>query len=115
MRSSTGGLLPAAYAEHFTIGTYSQLALAELLAKLGYLPMTWSRVQNGATRAAAANSSADPASQTPAGQAFSPPQGTFQWDEGYPAALHQLWSPDQANPLLRGGVMAFEAQPIYDL
>ena len=108
VRSVTGGLLKTTFTEHFTTGTYSQAALAELLAKLGYLPMTWSQLQNGATRAAGVN--VDPASQTPAGQAFDPPAGTFQWHEGYPATLRQLWSPDQANALLRGGVMAFEAQ-----
>ena len=53
---------------------------------------------------------ADPASQTPAGQAYDPPAGHFQWDAGYPATLHELWSPDQANVLLRGAVMAFESQ-----
>ena len=52
---------------------------------------------------------ADPASQTPRG--VRPAQaGDFQWDAGYPATLHDLWSPDQANVLLRGAVMAFEAQ-----
>ena len=108
VRSVSGGLLTGAVTEHFTVGGYSQKALAEALARLGYLPMTWSQLQNGATRAAGVN--VDPASQTPAGQAFDPPAGTFQWHEGYPATLRQLWSPDQANALLRGGVMAFEAQ-----
>ncbi len=110
VRSSTGGLLTASVTEQFTTGSYSQAALAELLAQLGYLPMTWSQLQDGATRAVTSSQAADPASQTPAGQAYDPPAGDFQWDAGYPATLHDLWSPDQANVLLRGAVMAFEAQ-----
>jgi hypothetical protein len=110
VRSATGGLLTTSVTEQYTTGSYSQEALAELLARLGYLPMTWSQMQNGATRAANMSLAADPASQTPAGQAYDPPAGDFQWDGGYPATLHELWSPDQANVLLRGAVMAFEAQ-----
>jgi hypothetical protein len=109
VRSSTGGLLTAAYTEHFRTGGYTQLGLAVLLAKLGYLPMTWAPLQDGATRAAS-RSVANAASETPAGVAFDPPTGIFVWDAGYPATLQALWSPDQANPLLRGAVMAFQAQ-----
>ena len=111
VRSVTGGLLKTTFTEHFTTGTYSQAALAELLAKLGYLPMTWSQLQNGATRASIADLAAtSTASQTPAGEAYAPPPGNFQWEPGYPASLQQMWSPDQANVLLRGAVMAFQSQ-----
>ncbi len=71
VRSISGGLLTAAVTEHFTTGAYSQLALAELLAQQGYLPMTWSRMQNGATRAAS-SLNVDPASLTPAGRGVRP-------------------------------------------
>ena len=109
VRSISGSLLTAAVTEHFTTGAYSQLALAEMLAQQGYLPMTWSQMQNGATRAES-SLNADPASLTPAGAAYDPPAGTFQWDPGYPSTLRQMWSPDQANVILRGAVMAFESQ-----
>jgi hypothetical protein len=109
IRSSTGGLLTAAYTEHFTTGSYTQFGLAVLLAKLGYLPLTWTPLQDGATRAAG-GSVANAASQTPAGVAFDPQPGAFVLDAGYPATLQALWSPDRANPLLGGAVMAFEAQ-----
>jgi hypothetical protein len=109
VRSATGGLLPTSVTEHFTTGSYSQAALAEMLAQQGYLPLTWSREQNGATRTAASLGT-DPASQTPQGEAFSPPAGIFQWDAGYPSALMQLWSPNQPNVVLRGAVMAFESE-----
>ncbi len=110
VRSATGRLLAAGVTEQFTTGTYTQAGLAELLAQLGYLPMTWSPEQNGATRAAAMMGAGDAASPSPQGQAFDPPAGTFRWDAGYPSTLEQLWSPGQANVLLRGAVMAFEAQ-----
>ena len=108
VRSSAGGLLSTAVTDSFTTGTYSQAALAVVLAELGYLPMAWSPVGNGATRAEAANS--DPAAQTPEGMAYDPPAGTFTWDAGYPSTLQSLWSPDQANVLLKGAVMAFESE-----
>jgi len=108
VRSISGGLLTAVVTDHFTTGAYSQEALAELLAQQGYLPMTWSQMQDGATRVE--NLDVDAASLTPAGEAYDPPAGTFQWDAGYPDQLRQMWSPDQANVILRGAVMAFESQ-----
>jgi Bacterial Ig-like domain/L,D-transpeptidase catalytic domain len=110
VRSVNGGLLAASVTEQFTTGTYTQAALAELLAKLGYLPMTWAPLQNGGTRADSLDLANDPASQTPEGQAYAPIAATYQWDPGYPATLQQLWEPDQANVLLRGAVMAFESE-----
>jgi L,D-transpeptidase catalytic domain len=89
-------------------GTYPQAALALVLVKLGYLPMTWSP-QDPAMKAATLDSGA-PARQTPQGQAFDPPPSTFHWNGGYPASLMHLWSPDRANVLLRGAVMAFQSQ-----
>ena len=110
VRSSTGALLSAPVAEHFTTGKYSQAALAEMLARQGYLPMSWSAISNGAVRAANEEASIDPASLTAAGQAYNPPAGTYSWAHGYPSYLHSMWSPDQANVLLRGAVMAFQSE-----
>lgn len=108
--SATGALLSAPVSEHFRTGGYSQAGLATLLAQLGYLPMNWSQTATGVARAANAMSAADPAEMTPAGQAYSPPPGTFTWDAGYPSVLKSMWSPDQANVVLRGAVMAFQSQ-----
>ncbi|MGO8959026.1 MAG: Ig-like domain-containing protein [Streptosporangiaceae bacterium] len=107
VRSTSGALLTASITEHFTVGAYSQARLAQLLAQLGYLPMTWSAVNNGAVRAA--SSSANLAS-TPEGEAFDPPGGTFRWKPGYPWTLRSLWSATQPNVILRGAVMAFQSQ-----
>ncbi len=108
VRSTSGALLTESVTEHFRIGTYSQARLAQLLAQLNYLPVTWSAVNNGAVRAA--SSSVNSAGSTPEGAAFDPPGGTFHWKPGYPWTLRSLWSPTQPNVILRGAVMAFQSQ-----
>jgi lipoprotein-anchoring transpeptidase ErfK/SrfK len=111
VRSAAGGLLAQAVSTHFTTGGYTQLRLSELLAQLGYLPMTWTTHQL-------------PQQRPPAGQALSsggglagqealaydPPDGQFSWHYGYPSTLAGMWNPSQANVLLQGAVMAFDAQ-----
>jgi hypothetical protein len=42
--------------------------------------------------------------------AYSPPRGTFTWKAGYPASLHAAWVPGHPNVVVRGAVMAFQAQ-----
>jgi hypothetical protein len=86
----------------FKTGKYSTLRLQEILAQLGYLPLTWTPAAGAAgvnTASAAAQLSA----------AYAPPAGTFQWQEGYPAQLHSFWAQGQANTLDRGAIMGFEA------
>ena len=108
VRSVSGNVLAASVTEKFTTGAYSQAALAQILVRLGYLPMTWS--PEDPSMKAATQDVGDAASQTPEGQAFDPPSGAFHWETGYPSSLVQLWSPGQANVLLRGAVMAFQSQ-----
>ena len=110
VRSASGVVLTGALVVRFTTGSYSQTALAELLAQQGYLPMTFSPMSSGATRAQSTQSSVDPASLTPAGQAYSPPSGTFTFNPGYPSSLQSMWNPNAANVLLRGAVMAFQSE-----
>jgi lipoprotein-anchoring transpeptidase ErfK/SrfK len=110
VRSASGALLTASVTDRFSTASYSQLALSELLTEQGYLPMTFSPISNGVTRAQAALSSPDPASLTLAGEAYSPPAGTFTFDQGYPSSLQSQWTPYSANVLLRGAVMAFESE-----
>jgi hypothetical protein len=108
VRASSGARLEASVTAKFTTATYSQAALAQVLVKLGYLPMTWSP-EDPAVKAAMLQDG-DPASQTAQGQAYNPPAGTFHWQAGYPASLMQLWSADQVNVLLRGAIMAFQSE-----
>jgi lipoprotein-anchoring transpeptidase ErfK/SrfK len=105
VRTAAGGLLASPLVAHFTTTAYSQLRLSQLLAQLGYLPMSWSQSQTPAVRAEEHVSSASQAAL-----AFDPPVGTFTWQGGYPAQLAGMWRPGRPNVLLAGAVMAFESQ-----
>jgi peptidoglycan hydrolase-like protein with peptidoglycan-binding domain len=101
IRSAAGGVLATSKQVKFATGGYSRLRLAEVLGQLGYLPMTWQ-----------ATGAQVPASGV-AGQeklAYSPPQGKFTWKAGYPASLHAAWIPGRPNVVVRGAMMAFQAQ-----
>jgi peptidoglycan hydrolase-like protein with peptidoglycan-binding domain len=88
------------YKSTFTTGSYSTLRLQELLAQLGYLPMTWSPTLGTAitSDSAAAQLSA----------AYEPPPGTFTWQPGYPSELHSFWKEGSPNLLEKGAITAFE-------
>jgi peptidoglycan hydrolase-like protein with peptidoglycan-binding domain len=85
----------------FTTAAYSTLRLQELLAQLGYLPMSW------APGAGAAIPGTSAAAQL--GAAYQPPPGTFTWRHGYPSALHSFWRQGSANLLDQGAITGFEA------
>ena len=85
----------------FTTAAYSTLRLQELLAQLGYLPMSW------APAVGAAIPDESPAAQLAA--AYQPPPGTFTWRHGYPSALHSFWRQGSANLLAKGAITGFEA------
>jgi hypothetical protein len=112
VRSATGALITASVTSHFRTGGYSQLALSELLTEQGYLPMTFTPTptSNGVIKGQSAKPNPDPASLTPAGEAYTPPPGNFTFDSGYPSSLQSQWNPDSPNVLLRGAVMAFESE-----
>jgi hypothetical protein len=88
-------------ASSYTTADYSTLRLQEVLAQLGYLPLTWTPATGAAVPAG------NVAAQLAA--AYTPPAGTFQWDSGYPAQLRSFWSPGQANTLDQGAITGFEA------
>jgi peptidoglycan hydrolase-like protein with peptidoglycan-binding domain len=103
VRSAHGALLGASVRLKFKIGSYQAARLDQLLAQLGYLPLTFTAAP-GATVPAAT----DRAGQLAA--AYSPPQGSFSWDSGYPRQLHAFWRQGSANSLIiQGAVMAFES------
>jgi lipoprotein-anchoring transpeptidase ErfK/SrfK len=83
----------------FTTGGYHVLRLQQILAQLGYLPLTWTPDAGAGANTAAAQLAA----------AYTPPPGTFRWKHGYPAQLHAFWSPGKSNTLDRGAITAFEA------
>ena len=68
----------------FTTGSYSTLRLQQLLAQLGYLPMTWS--PSAKSKPVTRNSARQQLSA-----AYDPPAGSFRWKGGYPS-LSAFWS-----------------------
>jgi peptidoglycan hydrolase-like protein with peptidoglycan-binding domain len=89
------------YKSTFTTGSYATLRLQELLAQLGYLPMTWTPAVGAAIPAGSA------AAQLAA--AYQPPPGTFSWPRGYPGELRSFWRQGRANLLDKGAITGFEA------
>ena len=78
----------------------STLRLQELLARLGYLPVSWH---------SATDSPPTPASELAA--AVSAPHGTFTWRYPQtPTSLTRLWKPGRWNVVTQGAVMRFESE-----
>ncbi len=102
VRSASGGLLATQFASNFSTGSYSLMRAEQLLAQLGYLPLTWTPAQGSAAVA-----SSDATAQLSA--AYEPPQGTFSFQPGYPSQLQNMWVTGEANEVLTGAVMAFES------
>jgi peptidoglycan hydrolase-like protein with peptidoglycan-binding domain len=96
----TDGTERSGYKSIFTTAAYSTLRLQELLAQLGYLPMSWQGDLGTAIPAGSA------AAQLAA--AYQPPPGTFRWQRGYPRELHSFWKEGDANLLDSGAITAFE-------
>ena len=77
---------------HFGVSPGSTLRLQQLLAQLGYLPVSFT-----------------PAGQLAAPQELAQPQeGTFGWRFAEPASLVAQWTPSTSNVLTTGAVMRFE-------
>ena len=84
----------------FKTGKFSTLRLQEILAQLGYLPLTW-------TPAPGATAPGD-SMQAQLAAAYDPPAGTFSWKSGYPSSLHELWQQGSSNTVETGAITAFE-------
>jgi peptidoglycan hydrolase-like protein with peptidoglycan-binding domain len=92
--SSTGKALAQSTAATFTVAAGSTLRLQQLLAQLGYLPVSFT-----------------PARPLTAPQeAAQAQEGSFEWRWNEPASLISLWTVGAANPITRGAVMAYESQ-----
>jgi lipoprotein-anchoring transpeptidase ErfK/SrfK len=103
-RSVTGLTLTASVSAVFQAGGWSTLRLEQLLAQLGYLPMTWNpsgSSQPGST-VAASYLKGHTVMAVPA-------TGVLSWQSGYPAALTSQWQPGKPGVILAGALMAFEA------
>jgi peptidoglycan hydrolase-like protein with peptidoglycan-binding domain len=99
--AGAGGLLASGVTQHFTTGSFSTLRLQQLLAQLGYLPLTWTSTSRLVITPGNANGELS--------AAYDPPTGTFSWDSGYPAELMDQWQAGSGNILDVGAIRAFES------
>ena len=99
--AGNGGTLGSNLSQSFTTGSFSTMRLQQLLAQLGYLPMTWTPKSPAAI--SPANAHAELAA------AYSAPAGTFKWQAGYPWNLTSQWKAGSANILQVGAIRAFES------
>ncbi len=84
----------------WTVPVGSTLRLQQLLAQLGYLPLTWSPASGSVPDTALAQKQA----------ALHAPTGKFTWRySDTPAQLQALWQPNGWTRMTQGAVMAFEA------
>ena len=99
IRGADGSRLDAPVQASWVVQPGSLLRADQLLATLGYLPVTWTP--------------SDPSAMTQADQIsalYSPPAGTFEWRyPNTPAALQAMWAPGADNVLFQGAIMAFES------
>jgi hypothetical protein len=105
VRSATGALMAAPATAVFQAGGWSTLRMDQLLAQLGYLPLTWTP-DNGSGLPGEPGEGPVTVSYTLRPRAVSP---GFSWQGSYPAALTSQWQPGQPGVILTGALMAFQA------
>ena len=99
--AGNGGTLGANLSQSFTTGSFSTMRLQQLLAQLGYLPMTWTSKSLSAISPATAKAEL--------AAAYTAPAGTFGWHGGYPWSLWSQWKAGSGNILDVGAIRAFES------
>jgi hypothetical protein len=83
----------------WTVPSGSSLRVNEILAQLGYLPVSWQPDSRPVASTLKAQLSA----------ATKPPSGHFSWIYGNtPSSLMNQWNPDQQTVVTQGALMAFE-------
>jgi len=109
MSSAAGHQLSSPRTAAYTTGAYSTMRLAEVLGELGYLPATYELPNLGMRIASQFGASSNGLAAQEA-LAYSPPEATFTWDQGYPASLQAMWTNNSYNVVLKGAVMAFQSE-----
>jgi len=99
--AGNGGTLGSDLSQSFTTGSFSTMRLQQLLAQLGYLPLTWT--PKSQTTITPTNEHAELVA------AYNAPAGTFKWQSGYPWNLTDQWKAGSYNILDDGAVRAFES------
>jgi len=105
VRATSGGVLAKSASVSFTTGSFSTIRLQQLLAQLGYLPLTWTASTSAQTTLAAIGDG-DLNEQLSA--AYAPPSGSFSFQSGYPSQLTSQWVTGSNNILDEGAIRAFE-------
>jgi peptidoglycan hydrolase-like protein with peptidoglycan-binding domain len=100
-RSEAGAIMSQDVLSSYTTRPYSVLRMQQILAQLGYLPLSWTPAPGAA--------SPGPSIQAQATAAYSPPRGSFSFHGGYPSQLHSFWRAGSANILDTGAITAFQA------
>ncbi len=96
IEGSDGQRLADPLTTQFTVAPMTMLRVQQLLATLGYLPLTFTP--------------ADPASVAP-DEAATAQVGSFAWRwSTMPGSFTSLWSPGESNTITAGAVMTFESQ-----
>ncbi len=95
VRGASGGSLAAPATVTFTVAQASTERLQQLLAKTGYLPVSFT-----------------PSGPTPApSEAATTQAGSFAWRwPGLPADITSVWTEGAENPLTKGALMSFQRQ-----
>ena len=96
----------------FTTGGYSTLRLQQILAQLGYLPLTWAPADSASDGVIPANAPAGartaPSLNEQVADAYQPPAGSFTFQPGYPTQLTEQWKEGEDNILDVGAIRAFQ-------
>jgi hypothetical protein len=100
--SASDAKLAASSVTSFTTGSYSEVRLQQLLAQLGYLPLTWTPSDPSTGTISPTDSNAQLSA------AYDAPEGSFAFKPGYPSELTSQWSVGSDNVLVNGAVRAFE-------
>jgi hypothetical protein len=102
LAGANGAKLKKPYQFSYTVGSYDPVRLAQLLAQLGYLPVTF-HAAKGATVPKLSNRLAQMQA------AYAPPRGTLVLGKGWPSELTDLWEDDRPM-VIAGAIRAFESQ-----
>jgi len=93
IKGSHGQHLATSSSSSFTVTGLSTLRMQQILATLGYLPVSFTPTS----------------ASLPPSEAAAPQVGTFAWRwTTLPGNFMALWSPGAPNPVTQGAVMAFE-------
>ena len=101
MTGSGSGALASSETVTFTTGSYSNDRVQQILAQLGYLPLTWTASDPAASDSTSLNAEVQ--------AAYDPPAGTFSFQSGYPSELAGKWQAGQDNIVQDGAIRAFES------